>query len=63
MASFCSEENFELSNACSLYNSEIGGTIVSVNVNTMINSQVEKESDAVDYDIKYSRVYFKRKLF
>jgi hypothetical protein len=40
----------------SLYNSEIGGTIVSVNVNTFLNSQIEKESDIVDYDIKYSKV-------
>ena len=37
-------------------NSEIGGTIVSVNVNTFLNSQIEKESDLVDYDIKYSKV-------
>ena len=41
-----------------MYNSEIGGTIVSVNVNTFQNSQLEKDSNVVDYDIKYSKVKF-----
>ena len=48
--------SIEESTYCKKYYSEIGGSIVSVVVNTFSNSVLEKESNVIDYDIKYSKV-------
>lgn len=64
-SNMCNTKN-NSNETCKIYNSNIAGSIVSVNLNTFMNSNIEKESNVVDYNIKYQKVFnslFFKKIF